>query len=369
MYIRTTSRKNKDGTISQYMQLAHNEWSKELHRSNAKVLYNFGRREEVDIQALERLVVSIQKYIGSNDPEGTAKIDPSINVESTKALGGAWFLDQLWHRLEIDSNFRRLLNGRSFEIPIERAIFAMVANRVLDPSSKLSCEQWVNQETVIPSLDEVSVHQLYRSIDFLVEHDEEIQKDIFLSVSTVMNLEVDLIYFDTTSTYFQIDEPDEEDDWDETTGIENNAADAENSNSKEAPKECVLRKYGHNKDHRDDLPQIIIGMAVTKDGIPIRCWVFSGNTADVSIVNQVQKDLQGWRLNRVISVMDSGFSSSDNYIKLQCAGGHFIIGEKMRSGKPEVEAALSKKGRYTTIKDNLQAKESVVATENAVNVM
>ena len=80
----------------------------------------------------------------------------------------------------------------------------------------------------------------------------------------------------------------------------------------------------------------------------------------MSIVEQVKKDLNGWRLARVISVMDCGFSSEDNCIKLQTGGGHYIIGEKMRSGKPEVEAALSKRGRYTKIKEDLYAKEAVI---------
>ena len=150
-----------------------------------------------------------------------------------------------------------------------------------------------------------------------------------------------MIYFDTTSTYFEIDCSDEAEDGDE-----------DNANA--------LRQRGHSKDHRPDLPQIVIGMAVTKEGIPVRCWVFSGETSDMSIVEQVKKDLNGWRLGRVICVMDCGFSSDDNCIKLQTGGGHYIIGEKMRSGKPEVETALSKRGRYTEIKEGLYAKEVII---------
>jgi len=69
MYIRTTTRKNKDGTTAQYVQLAHNEWLPEAKRANAKVLYNFGRREDVDIQSLARLISSIQKFIGTETPK------------------------------------------------------------------------------------------------------------------------------------------------------------------------------------------------------------------------------------------------------------------------------------------------------------
>lgn len=358
MYIRTTTRKNKDGSVTQYVQLAHNEWLPEAGRSNTKVLYNFGRREDVDIESLERLVGSIQRFIGAQAPSAGTVYGADLVIEWTKALGGSWFLNQYWERLEIGRCLKRLLEARGYEIPIERALFAMVANRALDPSSKLSCEKWVKAEAWIPSLEDVSVHQLYRSMDFLVENEEEIQKELFFSVATVINLEVDLLYFDTTSTYFEIEEPDEEerDEEDKPPG----GADEGGNTAQSRKRTSGLRRFGHGKDHRDDLPQVVIGLAVTRDGIPIRCWVFDGDTPDVSIVGQVKKNLAGWRLNRVISVMDRGFASDGNCIKLQSGGGHYILGEKMRCGKPEVEAALSKKGRYSRIGDDLFAKETTV---------
>ena len=363
MYIRTTTRKNKDGTVAQYVQLAHNEWLPEAGRSNTKVLYNFGRREDVDIQGLERLVGSIQRFIGTKASSAGGVYGADLVIESTRALGGSWFLNEYWERLEISQCLKRLLKNRGYEIPIERAIFAMTANRALNPSSKLSCENWVRHEAWIPSLESIPVHQLYRSMDFLVENHDEIQKELFFSVATVINLEVDLLYFDTTSTYFEIEEPDDIETSEENmppddTGGDN--ADNGDKNAQGGKKNNGTRQFGHSKDHRDDLPQVVIGLAVTRDGIPIRCWVFDGNTADVSVVGQVKKDLAGWRLNRVISVMDRGFTSDGNCIKLQSGGGHYILGEKMRAGRPEVEAALSKKGRYTAISDNLFAKESIV---------
>jgi transposase len=341
VYIRTSKRNNKDGSQTEYVQLAHNEWDKSARRSTVKVLLNFGRKEAVDLQGLERLVASIQKFLGSSSNHGQSASSGEVKVLASKAYGGSWLIDQLWQRLQIGDCLKRLLKKTDYEIPIERALLAMVANRAVDPSSKLSTEHWVNNEAYIPGLPCVSVHQLYRSMDFLLEHDEAIQENVFFSVASLLNLEVDLIYFDTTTAYFEIDDPDE------VTEEEDDNVNA-------------LRKYGHNKDHRPDLPQIVIGMAVTKEGIPVRCWVFSGETSDTSLVEQVKKDLNGCRLWRVICVMDRGFSSEENCIKLQSGGGHYIIGEKMRSGKPEVEAALSKRGRYTQIREGLFAKEAII---------
>lgn len=94
-------------------------------------------------------------------------------------------------------------------------------------------------------VDEFDVQHGYRAMDFLIESDEGIQREVFHSVADLLNLEVDLLFFDTTSTYFKTEEIEEE----------------------------SLRQRGNSKDHRPDLPQVVIGFAVTRDGIPIRCWV------------------------------------------------------------------------------------------------
>ena len=272
MYIRTTKRSNKDGSVTEYLQLAHNEWDKESRRSTVKVLINFGRKDEVDVKGLERLACSIQRILGTLPSQEPGIYPNAIQVLFSKSYGGCWLLDQLWDRMGIGECLKKLLAKTGYEIPIERALFAMTANRAIDPASKLSNEHWVNEEAHIPGLPSVSVHQLYRSMDFLLEHDTVIQENVFFSVANLFNLEVDLIYFDTTSTYFEIDYPDEAEEGDE-----------ENANA--------IRQQGHTKDHRPDLPQIVIGMAVTKEGIPVRCWVFSGETSDMTIVEQVKKDL------------------------------------------------------------------------------
>jgi transposase len=76
--------------------------------------------------------------------------------------------------------------------------------------------------------------------------------------------------------------------------------------------EVPLRVRGHSKDHRGDLPQVVIGMAVTRGGIPVRLWVWPGNTSDLSVVEQVKSDPAGWQLNRLVWITDSGFNSADN---------------------------------------------------------
>ncbi|TDC08488.1 IS1634 family transposase [Nonomuraea longispora] len=111
------------------------------------------------------------------------------------------------------------------------------------------------------------------------------------------------------------------------------------------------------------LPQIVIGLAVTREGIPVRCWVWPGNTSDMTVIEQVKDDLRDWRLGRVITVVDSGFSSKENMAYLQRAGGHYICGVKMRDGSQQAREAMSRQGRYLQVRDNLRVKEVRLAAD------
>ncbi|HET6949143.1 MAG TPA: transposase, partial [Acidimicrobiales bacterium] len=121
-----------------------------------------------------------------------------------------------------------------------------------------------------------------------------------------------------------------------------------------------FRTFGHSKDHRPDLPQIVIGMAVTRTGIPIRVWCWPGNTNDQALIRQVKDDLRAWRLGRVVWVADRGFSSEQNRRYLQRGGGNYIVGEKLRGDQAEAKVALSRQGRYHQVAGNLEVKEVVI---------
>jgi transposase len=104
-----------------------------------------------------------------------------------------------------------------------------------------------------------------------------------------------VLFFDTTSTYFERDSEDQDEPCEG-----------------EGAGRAGFCRYGKFKDHRDDLPQIVIGLAVTRSGIPVRCWCWSGNTQDQTLLAEVKDDLRAWKLGRVITVVDRGFASADN---------------------------------------------------------
>lgn len=346
MYIRTVQRKNRDGSAVRYVQLAHNYRDANTRKPQARVLWSFGREEEVDTEALRRLVLSINRFLGPGDvlKHQAETSNTPLNFKESRPMGDAWVLNELWRQFGIDRAIGKALKNRDFRTPVERAIFAMVANRALAPASKLAVETWVERNVTLPGLEGVEAQHLYRAMDVLVEAGEALQEEVFFSVANLLNLEVDLLFFDTTSTYFEIEGEDPAD--------EEDAA-------------YVLRRRGHSKDHRPDLAQVVIGLAVTREGIPVRCWVWPGNTADVTRISEIKKDLTGWKLGRVVTVVDRGFTSEDNLRILQRAGGHYIAGEKMQSGKPAVEEALSRAGRYQKVRHNVEVKEIIVGDGEA----
>jgi hypothetical protein len=258
-------------------------------------------------------------------------------------------LDGLWRRLGLDGLVRRALAGRRADpAGVERVLFAPVANRALEPCSKLAATRWVGEVAYVPGLAALDEDAAYRAMDLLLEVEEGLAEQVFWATAALLDLDVDLLFFDTTSTYFERDTADEP----VARDAQGRPAEADG-----VGQPVGFRAYGHSKDHREDLPQVVIGMAVTRSGIPIRTWCWPGNTTDTAVLAQARADLRAGKLTRVVWVTDRGFASAANRRLLQQrGGGHDIQAEKLR-GAGEADAALARPGRYRTVAGNLRIKE------------
>jgi transposase len=358
MYLRATPRRNKDGSEVRYLQLAHNVWDPQKRRSTVQVVYNFGREDTVSRQALERLVASVARFL---DPDAAlAASADGLEFTESRPLGGTWALDAIWSRLGIGKEMRRLLKDRKRDDKAERVLFALVANRALAPSSKLAASRWISEDVLVTGLDEASDDACYRAMDWMLEIREDLEKKVFDSLVTLLNLEVDVLFFDTTSTYFVTGDEDEPVARDEH-GYPLTSDDA-GGDEDEQREPSPFRTWGKSKDHRGDLPQVVIGMAVTRDGIPVRVWCWPGDTNDSALIRQVKDDMREWVLSKIIWVADRGFTSAENRRYLRKGGSSYIIGEKIRSGT-DAAAALSRQGRYKDVAGNLKVKEVKIAED------
>jgi hypothetical protein len=319
---------------------------------SAKVIHNFGRTETVDRDALARLVASISRFL---DPAQAieAAHTGEIEILDSRRFGGAWLLDQLWERLGIGAALHRVAAERRLDAEAtERVLFALVAQRALEPASKLAATGWVGERVAITGRAGFSDDAAYRAMDFLLEALGEIAAQIFDSVAHLLNLDVDIVFVDTTSTYWEVDVPDE---------LSDLQPEPEPDDGTGKPVERAARRFGKSKDHRDDLPQVVIAMAVTRDGIPVRCWTFPGSESDQRIIRAVKDDLGAWNLHRLVWVVDRGFASAANRAYLTRGGGHYIHAEKLRHTNAEAADALARPGRYHDVADNLRVKEIRVA--------
>jgi Transposase DDE domain len=367
VFLRETRRTNRDGSVVSYLQLAHNERHPVSGNPVAKVIHSFGRADQVDRAALARLVSSISRFltpeqaitattatpatpaVGAGEPGG------GVEVLDSRRLGAAWTLDRVWERLGIGAAIRRVAVGRRLDgEAVERVVFALVAQRACEPGSKLAATGWVAERVAIAGCAGFTDDAAYAAMDFLLDALPEIAGEVFGSVAHLLNLDLDIVFVDTTSTYWETETADE---LAELAELADEPGDDETSN----PVEAGTRAFGHSKDHRPDLPQVVIAMAVTRDGVPVRCWTFPGDTADTAIIRTVKDDLGGWGLRRLVWVADRGFASAANRAYLTRGGGHYIHAEKLRQTNTEAAAALARPGRYRTVADNLRVKDVHVA--------
>jgi hypothetical protein len=354
MYLRETRRRNQDGSEVSYLALAHNERDPASGMPKARIIHNFGRASEVDRDGLARLVRSISRFL---DPAEAAVAQSAgeVSVVDSRPMGTAYLADRLWERLGIGKAIIAALGSRprrgrrADAATVERVVFAMVANRLSPtPLSKLAGCSWVRERVFVEGLADLDEDTCYRAMDVFLSMIDELAEAVFFSVANLLNLEVDILFFDTSSTYWETDSADaalladEDDDAGDDAG---------------RAVERAFRTHGHSKDHRPDLPQVVIGMAVTREGIPVRVWTFPGNTSDQVLIRTVRDDLARWSLNRVIWALDRGFTSAENRRYLQRGGGHYIVGEKLRGESAEAAVALSRQGRYRQVAGNLRVKE------------
>ena len=305
MYLRTTRRKNRDGREVVYYQLAHNVRHPVLRylssgQTVAQVIHTFGRKDELDREALVRLCRSIARVCGLKveDPLGEQAVPASsrgmtvlpegVTLIGSRRLGLVWLVEALWERLGIGATLRQGLTPSQDAPRFERALLAMTANRLCDPQSKLGVwERW--RETVyLPGAEALTKNELYEAMDALQAQATQGEEAIFFRTADLFKLEGDLLFYDTTPCPFAPfatsgDEDDEDD----------------------------VRCFGRPKDGAW-APQGVVALAVTREGLPVRSGVFPGNTPDVSTVERIKDDLRGGKLGRALFVADAGMHSEAN---------------------------------------------------------
>ena len=346
MYLRTSRRKNKDGSVTEYYQLAHNERHPETRKPVAHIVHNFGRADQLDRDELVRLCKSIARVcdvevidrLAQEEGECTNDALPgNVKLIGTVGLGTVVVIEALWKRLGIGEILQERLRKRKRALEYERALLAMIANRLCEPESKLGVwDRWLSK-VYLPSCDGLMLRQMYEAMDFLYAEASAVEEAVFFHTADLLNLDVDLIFYDTTTAAFSVDEEDEPSEEGETG----------------------LRRWGKPKEGSWAV-QVVVALAVTREGLPVRCWVFPGNATDPKTVEQIKRDLRGWKLSRALFVADAGMNSQENRAELGRACGKYLLATRLASVVEIKQEVLAARGRFKVMDENLHAKEVII---------
>jgi hypothetical protein len=351
MFLRESTQRRVGGDRITHLQLAESVWNPTTQRADTRILYNFGRADDPPVRdRLRTLARSILRRVA---PEEIVAVRPDWVLRDAWPYGDLYVLEQLWARLGMPDRLTALAEDMPrLPLPVERACFAMVANRCCAPASKLyCCEQWLREDVRLAGADALELHHLYRAMDLFEAHKAALEQAIFFQVADLFSCDVELIFYDTTTLHCEIDAED-------AGGVE----DATQVGSALAGGQTypALRQRGKAKNKRGDVPQVLVGLAMTRDGLPVRAWVFRGDTVDVETVAQVKADLRGWKLTRSVFVGDAGMVAEANLQALAAGGGKYILCMPVKAGNEVADAVLTRPGRYRVVAPNLAVKEVVV---------
>lgn len=318
MYIYRESKIDKDGNKTFYLSLCES-YRDANGKPKRRRLFRLGKENDPKLkQKMKALAPKINEIAGLED---VIDLDKDISAQWSKSVGPHLVFKKLWN----DLGFNEIFEGKYYE-----EIFMMVVNRLCDPKSKLSCMDW--KETVYePSWDNIKLHNLYLGLDWLEKNKGRVEVQIFNRTRNLFDQELDLILFDTTSVSY----------WGEGNA---------------APE---LLKYGYAKNKRNDLKQLMVGLLMTRGGIPVGHEVFPGNQVDVVSFPQVVTKLkERFNITRVIWVCDRGMISQANLNVLEGLKQEYIIGVKMRQLEGGFKAVLLDDHHtgYTKLSNNLFVK-------------
>jgi transposase len=331
MFIRKSTAKNKDGSKRVYFQLA--ESIRVGGKPRNRVICSLGRAgDPATEQKIEKMADSL---IQASEKFELFELLDHLKAEHSKEYGPFLVFQRLFKELGLESILREHLRGVETEFDVIEALFNLMLNRLTDPSSKRQMTLW---EQDVEGASEFGLHQYYRAMDYLIEHKTEIERGIFSGMRDLFHQSLDVVLFDTTSLVYYGE----------------GAPDRDNK-----PKDQQLLDYGFSKARRSDLKQIVVGVLMSKDGIPLGHEVFSGNTNDVKCFAEMIGQLkEKYQVSSLVLVGDRGMVSRSNVQEIKDSRLEYILGYRMRTISQQERAEVLKHANLRKLKNHtLQYKE------------
>ncbi|MBI4306741.1 MAG: IS1634 family transposase [Chloroflexi bacterium] len=307
-----------------YLQIVENH--REGKRVVQRVIATLGRADRLIAEGdTDSLLRSLARY-ARNVRLVDGYRNGQLGAGAVRKLGPDLVFGRLWQTTGIGQALGQLLGDRKFDFPVERAVYLTALHRLFEPGSDRAADRW-RREVVIPGIEELELHHLYRAMRWLGDAKDQVEELLFHSQRDLFT-EVSLAFFDTTSVYFH------------GQGGES------------------LGQYGHSKDHRPDLRQMVVGAVLKQDGRPISSEMWPGNHADATALLPVVDRLRDrFGIRQVCWVADRRMASAATVDALNARELDYILGARMRRDGRVRDVVLARAGRYQDVDENLRVKE------------
>jgi hypothetical protein len=327
MFVRNKRSVGRGGEY-EYLQIVRSY--REGGKVRQQIIGTLGRRDQLVASGeLDGLLKSLAKFSEKLRVVEAVR-ESGLAARTARQWGPALVFGRLWERQGLPDLLRSLARDRKFEFDLERAAFALALQRLCAPGSDLAGSEWL-KTVEAPGCEDLALQHFYRTTAFLAGVRQDLESRLFHRDLNLFNQTLEVVFLDTTSLYCYRDT------------------------------ETEWRKRGYSRDHRPDLPQFVLCVAVNATGWPIAWEIFPGNTADQKALVQVVELLrQRFRIRRVTVVADRGMISRDTITLLtehEQAPFDYVLGCRMRRQKEVSAAVLARAGRYHQVADNLEVKE------------
>jgi transposase len=297
VYVKTTVRRRGDKEYS-YLSLveAVRVGGKVTHRT----LLRLGEVSELRTSGqLDRIIASLQEHA-----QGTWLPAGGLVAEGAPGFGAVAAVHTVFRALDLDGHFDAV-GARRQSQGLADSVFVMIANRLISPWSKRrTITEWLDGDVALPEAMSVpSLDQLYRALSAVAASKPATEEHLYARLISLLGLNLRLCCYDLTSTYFEAGTGDER---------------------------FPSKKFGYSRDHRRDRPQVMIGLLVTGEGVPIAHHVFAGNTNDASTLAEVLTDLQRrFGVGKIAIVADRGLISETNLAEVDAAGFDHVLATRL----------------------------------------
>jgi len=321
MYVRV----NRHATGHAYLQIVRS--FREDGKVKQEVLFTLGRLDVLQATGqIDSLVAALSRYATRQQLIDLSK---DVSVSQVYHLGAAHVVSRMLERLGLQRMLERLAAEHPrMQLPWVAIITGMIVSRFIEPCSKrrLNLEQWGQIYPGILECDAPPLRSFYRAMDVLWNHREDVEATLFDrgGERDLFNQELDVVFYDLTTLHFE--------------------------STNDHPEDGSLRRFGYSKNHREDLTQVILGLLVDREGVPVGFQLFPGNTYEPHTLPLILEKLKTkYHITRVILVADRGIITKDNVGDLRQAKMDFILGMRLWTMSKAWQTKVMDKRQYRSL--------------------